>query len=141
MKPKHRNRRLALIALFGVLAVFGAFLLLKALGDSKELFKNPRDLVTGTFVQPRQNIRVGGLVVPDSIQKGSGLITEFQVIDFKNANPDLPALPVRYDGVLPDLFGEGQGVVISGKLDENGVFIASKVLAKHDENYMPKMPD
>lgn len=141
MKPKHQNRRLFLVFAFGLIGVLGAFLILKALGESKELFKNPRDLVAAGFVQPEQNIRVGGLVVTGSIEKGEGLITRFKIVDFENANPDIPPLNVQYNGVLPDLFGEEQGVVVSGRLGDNGVFQASNVLAKHDENYMPKMPD
>jgi cytochrome c-type biogenesis protein CcmE len=141
MKPKHRNRRLSVIAGSVVLTVLGAVLLLKALGDNKQLFVNPSNVVATTYVQGDNAIRIGGLVVDGSVQKPDGLLTEFTVIDFIEPDLDIPALHVRYEGVLPDLFREGQGVVLTGRLNSDHVFIASNVLAKHDENYMPKLPD
>ena len=141
MKPKHRNSRLMKVGLGALVTIAGMFLLLKALDEYKELFKNPSDVVNIAFVQGEQSIRVGGLIVEGSIVKGEGLITDFSVIDFMEADENVPALKIRYDKVLPDLFREGEGVVVTGKLNEDGLFIASKVLAKHDENYMPKMPE
>jgi len=141
MKPKHRNSRLMKVGLGALVTIAGMFLLLKALDEYKELFKNPSDVVNIAFVQGEQSIRVGGLIVDGSIVKSEGLITNFSVIDFMEADENVPALKIRYDKVLPDLFREGEGVVVTGKLNEDGLFIASKVLAKHDENYMPKMPE
>jgi cytochrome c-type biogenesis protein CcmE len=141
MKPRYRNQRLAIFSLCAVAAVLGATLVLKALQENKQFFKNPSDVVNLSYVQGDREIRIGGLVVDDSIVKGQGLVTEFSLINFENADDRVPALNVLYEGVLPDLFREGQGVVITGKLNNSGVFIASNVLAKHDENYMPKMPE
>ena len=127
--------------LSALIVIAGAVLLLKALGDNKQLFKNPSGVVSFDYIQGVNPIKVGGLVVEDTIEKRDGLNTLFSIINFENANPEIPSLPVHYKGVLPDLFREGQGVVITGKLNPNGVFDASEVLAKHDENYMPKMPE
>ena len=129
------------MAVVALAVVSGAYLLLGALGDNKQLFINPSDVVAATYVQGENKIKVGGLVVGGSVVKTDGLNTSFSVINFDNPNPDTPELKVTYNNVLPDLFAEGQGVVITGKLGANGVFVASNVLAKHDENYMPKMPD
>ncbi len=141
MRPKHRNKRLTMIAVGATALVLGVFLLLQALGDNKQLFKNPSDVVAGSFIQGKNQIRIGGLVVDGSVVKKDGLNTEFSVVNFKDANPDIPPLKITYTGVLPDLFREGQGIVVTGKMGPDGVFIADSVLAKHDENYMPKMPD
>ena len=121
--------------------VAGALLLMQALGENKQLFKNPSDIVRLDFVQPDNQIRVGGLVVRGSVEKPDGLRTDFTIINFENADPDIPPLNVHYEGVLPDLFRDGQGVVLTGKMTANRVFVASNILAKHDENYMPKMPN
>lgn len=141
MRPKYRNQRLAIFALCAVAAVLGATLVLKALQENKQFFKNPSDLVIGAFVQGDREIRIGGLVVDGSITKGEGLKTNFALVNFEDADDRIAPLQVQYDGVLPDLFREGQGVVVTGKVDSDGVLIASDVLAKHDENYMPKMPE
>ena len=141
MKPKHQNKRLITMAIVALAVISGAYLLLGALGDNKQLFVNPSDVVAATYVQGENKIKIGGMVVEGSVVKVDGLNTSFSVINFENPNPDIPALKVTYNDVLPDLFGEGQGVVMTGKLLPNGIFAASNVLAKHDENYMPKMPD
>ncbi len=126
----------------GALAIVaGAFLLLKALGDNKQLFLTPSNVVSATFIQGENEIRIGGLVVEGSVVKTDGLNTSFSVVNFMTADDSIPALATTYKGVLPDLFREGQGVVMTGRVNADGVFIASNVLAKHDENYMPKMPD
>lgn len=122
------------------MVVAGVGLLLKALGDNKQLFVNPSVIVQTDYIQGVNPVRIGGLVVPGSMRKENGLVIEFTVIDFEDADINIPALPVVYKGVLPDLFGEGQGVVLTGKLGADKIFIASDVLAKHDENYMPKLP-
>jgi len=95
------------------------------------LFYPPSDVVAGRAPVDR-NIRLGGMVVEGSIERSdTSLTTEFWVTDYE------ASVAVRYTGILPDLFDEGQGVVAEGRLDETGVLIASQVLAKHDENYMP----
>lgn len=141
MKPKHRNRRISVLVICAIAVLAGTFLLLQALNDNKQFFKNPSDLANPIYLNETRDIRVGGLVVDGSIEKGEGLETRFEVIDFTDADPNQNSVPVIYNKVLPDLFREGQGVVITGRLDQNGLFVASNVLAKHDENYMPKMPD
>ncbi len=141
MKPKHQNKRLIIMAVVALAVVSGAYLLLGALGDNKQLFVNPSDVVAASYVQGENKIKIGGLVVEGSVEKVDGLNTRFSVINFDSPDPDIPELKVTYNDVLPDLFAEGQGVVMTGKLAPNGIFVASNVLAKHDENYMPKMPD
>jgi len=141
MKPKHRNRRISTLLLGAIAVLVGTFLLLQALNDNKQLFKHPSDIVNPAFVQGPQEIRAGGLVAVNSVEKGQGLDIQFEIIDFEDANPNVPGLIVTYDKVLPDLFREGQGVVVTGNLNAKGIFVANNVLAKHDENYMPKMPE
>jgi len=141
MKPKHQNKRLITMAVVALAVVSGAYLLLGALGDNKQLFVNPSDVVASTYVQGENKIKIGGLVVEGSVVKADGLNTSFSVINFDNPDPNVPALKVTYTDVLPDLFAENSGVVMTGKLGADGTFIASNVLAKHDENYMPKMPE
>lgn len=126
-----KQKRLSLI--LGGLSVLGlaAGLVLYALSDTITFFHTPSDL-TETGVKPGQRIRLGGMVEEGSVQKGPGTKTSFAVTD------TLKAVTVTYDGILPDLFREGQGVVTEGKLQTDGTFIADTVLAKHDENYMPR---
>ncbi len=140
MKPKHQNKRLITFAVIALAVVSGAYLILRALGDNKQLFVNPSDVVAASYIQGDNKIKIGGLVVAGSVIKKDGLNTNFSIVNFDDPDPALPALKVKYNDVLPDLFAEGQGVVITGTLAPNGVFVASNVLAKHDENYMPKMP-
>lgn len=125
-----KQRRGVLIGVgVGVLMVAVA-LVLFALRDSIVFFHTPSDLAEKP-VAAGQRFRLGGLVAADSVKRGQGTKVEFIVTD------TLKTVPVVYEGVLPDLFKEGQGVVAEGKLAEGGVFIADSVLAKHDENYMP----
>jgi cytochrome c-type biogenesis protein CcmE len=126
-----KQRRLTIIG--GSLAVLAvaAALVLNAMRDSIVFFSTPQ-MVAEKHVQPGQRFRLGGLVQPGSLVRGDNLKVTFQVSD-GNAE-----LPVSYQGILPDLFREGQGVVAEGALDASGVFRADTVLAKHDENYMPK---
>jgi cytochrome c-type biogenesis protein CcmE len=126
-----RQRRLILIG--SGLAVLGlaAALVLSALKDSIVFFNSPSDVLE-KHVMPGTRIRLGGLVVAGSVVKTANLAVQFQVTDGSRT------VPVAYQGLLPDLFREGQGVVTEGALDQAGVFRADTVLAKHDENYMPK---
>ncbi len=93
-------------------------------------FYTPSDLVARQ-VPPQETMRIGGLVLRDSLKRGDGLRVEFTLADCTQS------LPVRYEGILPDLFREGQGIVATGSLTADRVFIASEILAKHDENYVP----
>ena len=136
MRPPHRNRRLALIALCGVTLVAGVSLILSALNENTQFFYNPVDVVEAGFVPQSDPFRIGGLVVDGSVER-DGLQTTFGVTDFER--PMTAPIIVRYTGQLPNLFREGQGVVVSGSLIGDRVFIATEVLAKHDENYRPKI--
>jgi cytochrome c-type biogenesis protein CcmE len=125
-----KKRRLVLIgSALGVMALAIA-LVLSALKDSIVFFNSPTDVVE-KHVAPGTRIRLGGLVKPGSVVRGDNLAVRFEVTDGENT------LPVSYQGILPDLFREGQGVVTEGVV-EPGAFKADSVLAKHDENYMPK---
>tara|TARA_B100000614_G_scaffold172693_1_gene153871 strand:+ start:806 stop:1210 length:405 start_codon:yes stop_codon:yes gene_type:complete len=115
------------------MAVLGsaAALALTAFEDNLVFFYSPSD-VQAREMPADKRMRIGGLVEEESVVKrGDGLTTDFRVTDLA------ASLPVSYKGILPDLFREGQGVVVEGSLDTDGTFIASNVLAKHDENYMP----
>jgi cytochrome c-type biogenesis protein CcmE len=126
-----KQRRLILIGgSVGVLAI-AVGLVLNALSGSIVFFNSPSD-VAEKHIAAGTRIRVGGLVKPGSLQRGDDLRIQFQVTD---GNHDLP---VRYQGIVPDLFREGQGVVAEGKIDGGGTVIADTVLAKHDERYMPR---
>jgi cytochrome c-type biogenesis protein CcmE len=129
MKPRHK--RLAMIAGgLAALAVAAAFVL-AAFRENLVFFYTPSQ-VAANEVPQGQAFRIGGMVVPGSVQRQpDGVTVRFVVTDTaKN-------VPVAYRGILPDLFREGKGVVTQGKLGGDGLFLASDVLAKHDENYMP----
>lgn len=113
----------------GVLAV-AAILVMFALRDTIVFFQTPSDVVAQK-VEPGQRFRLGGLVAEGSVKRGTGTHVEFTVTDTAES------VPVTYEGILPDLFREGQGVVTEGILSASGTFVADTVLAKHDENYMP----
>jgi cytochrome c-type biogenesis protein CcmE len=126
-----KQRRLSLIgAALGVLALAVA-LVLFALKDSIVFFNSPTDVVE-KHVKPGMRIRIGGLVKEGSVQRGERLAVRFEVTDGRST------IPVAYQGLLPDLFREGQGIVAEGALDLSGTLRADSVLAKHDETYMPK---
>jgi cytochrome c-type biogenesis protein CcmE len=125
-----KQRRLILIgSSLGVLAIAAA-LVLSALRDSIVFFNSPTDIAE-KHPAAGTRMRVGGLVKPGSLQRGDNLQIRFDVTDGKSD------IAVRYQGIVPDLFREGQGVVAEGVLRRDGSFLASNVLAKHDEKYMP----
>ncbi|MBT5414171.1 MAG: cytochrome c maturation protein CcmE [Rhodospirillaceae bacterium] len=128
MAPKRRRMTVILVAL--ALLGAAAALALTALEDSVVFFFSPSDLATKS-VAPGQRLRLGGLVEEGSVQRGDGARIVFKVTDLATA------VPVVYEGILPDLFREGQGVVVEGSLGPDGRFEADSVLAKHDETYMP----
>jgi cytochrome c-type biogenesis protein CcmE len=125
-----KQRRLVLIGSGLFVVALAALLVLTALKDSIVFFNSPTDVVEKQ-IKPGTRIRVGGLVQPGSVARDN-LDARFDVTDGKTA------IKVRYSGILPDLFREGQGVVTEGALDPSGQFVADTVLAKHDETYMPK---
>jgi cytochrome c-type biogenesis protein CcmE len=125
-----RQRRLALIGTAGAVLVVAAGLVLYALSDRIVFFNSPSDVVAN-HVTPGSRIRLGGLVVTGSLVKSDDGQVRFAITDGK------ASIPVSYQGILPDLFREGQGVVAEGVLGEGDSFAADTVLAKHDERYMP----
>jgi cytochrome c-type biogenesis protein CcmE len=126
-----KQRRIVLIGSgLGVLLV-AVLLVLSALKDSIVFFNTPTDIAE-KHVAPGSRIRLGGLVATGSVTRGDALSVRFEVTDGNRT------IPVTFQGILPDLFREGQGVVAEGSLDGSGVFKADNVLAKHDERYMPK---
>ena len=128
-KLKRRKRLSVLFLAFIAISISG-FLILTASRDSLIYFYSPTELLEIKDVNNKV-IRIGGLVKEESIISIGSSKIEFIVEDGKNY------LIVNYFGILPDLFREGQGVICEGKLDKNGIFFADKILAKHDENYMP----
>lgn len=126
-----KQRRLILIGSGMAVLAIAVALMLNALRDSIVFFNSPSDVVE-KHVAAGTRIRLGGLVKTGSLTRGDNLFVHFEVTDGKNG------IPVNYQGVLPDLFREGQGVVAEGALDAKGTFKANSILAKHDETYMPK---
>ena len=128
---KSRHKKLALIG--GALAIIGiiAALVLNALNSNIALYISPTEVAEGKAPQGKL-FRIGGLVKEGSIQRqADGVTISFIITDTAKD------IPVAYKGILPDLFKEGKGAVAQGKLESNGTFVATEVLAKHDENYMP----
>jgi cytochrome c-type biogenesis protein CcmE len=129
---KHHKRRIYLFIFFITGLALAAGLIIYALSQNMNAFVTPHQLAD-MKVSPDYHLRLGGMVKKDSLLRDTqGLGMQFVVTDFKDD------IKVRYVGVLPDLFREGKGVVAEGYRDANGEFIASQVLAKHDENYMPR---
>ena len=126
-----RQKRMAAVAALVIGVGLAAALGFTAFRKNMMYFYTPSDLLTGQLA-PGAALQLGGLVERGSLKRGEGLKIEFTMSDCNNA------VPVRYEGVLPDLFREGQGVVAEGALDSSGVFRADTVLAKHDETYMPR---
>jgi cytochrome c-type biogenesis protein CcmE len=131
MAMTRKQRRLILIATAGTVLGVAVALVLSAMSGQIALFKTPTELAT-TAIAPGQRLRIGGLVEEGSLERGDGVDVAFRVTDTAKSGA------VTYTGILPDLFREGQGVVAEGVVDETGTFRADSVLAKHDENYMPK---
>lgn len=126
-----KQRRLTLIAVAGVVLGLALGLVLYAMRDTIVFFHGP-SAVAEKNLQPGTRFRLGGLVKEGSIVRGEAQQISFAVTD------TAATIPVRYTGILPDLFREGQGVIAEGALDASGVFRADTVLARHDENYMPR---
>ena len=131
MNPKRRNRLISVLFLVTGAGVSVAMLLL-ALSENINMFYPPVEVIDGT-APVGARIRAGGMVRNGSVTRdGDSLDVSFVLTDFDGSN-----FQVIFSGILPDLFREGQGVIVEGQLHGNGVFRADQVLAKHDENYMP----
>jgi cytochrome c-type biogenesis protein CcmE len=130
LKGLKKQRRIQVIALAAVALLGATGLVGYAMRDGINFFRSPTQVMEDP---PRvgETFRIGGLVVEGSIKRGAGTEVAFEVTD-TNAT-----VPVRYTGILPDLFAEGQGMVALGRMD-GGTFVATEVLAKHDETYMPR---
>jgi len=127
-----RRRRLWMVSLILAGAAIATTLALSALNQNLQHFYSPSDVKAG-MAPAQRTFRLGGIVEEGSLKRASdSLKVEFTVTD------RFQTMPVRYEGILPDLFKEGQSVVTTGSLQADGSFTAREVLAKHDENYMPK---
>ncbi len=128
MKARHKRLGFILVGLAAL--ALAAWLVLNALDSNLSYFFSPTEVVEKKV--PEDHVfRLGGMVVAGSLQRGKELTVKFAVTDTANQ------VNVEYTGILPDLFDEGQGVIAQGRMNDNGVFVATEVLAKHDENYMP----
>ena len=126
-----RKQRLGIVVFILLASAAAAAFLGFALRENINLFYPPADIAAGKAPLDRK-IRAGGMVEEGSVQRASdSLKVRFKVTDYS------ASVEVAYEGILPDLFAEGEGVVVTGTLGQDGVFQASEVLAKHDENYMP----
>ena len=127
MKPQ-RKRRLTTVFLILISSAFGSFLIIKALDSNLDFFFTPTELYAQN-IPDNKRIKVGGMVLEGSVKREKTNII-FEITDYENS------VTVNFNGIVPDLFQEGSGVVVLGYLDKD-VILAEEVLAKHDENYMP----
>ncbi len=126
-----RRKRLAKIGLLLAGVALAVGLMIMAFQQNMMFFFSTTEVVAGKAPLER-DFRVGGMVVEQSVERDpNSLLVQFTLTDYQTL------LQVEYSGILPDLFREGQGIVAKGRLNEQGVFVATEVLAKHDENYMP----
>jgi len=130
MLTKKVKKRISLISIFFTILVLSIFFILKSLNQNILYFKTPTDINLSEDLKINKSIRVGGMVKKNSITANNENI-RFIITDFKNE------ILVIYSGEVPNLFLEGKGVIAEGKLKDKKYFIAEKILAKHDENYMP----
>ena len=130
MTPTRKRRMYAILSIVvGVSATVA--LALNAFQENLLYYFSPSEVHAGEVPQGR-NIRVGGMVLEGSVHRpGQGLVVQFMLTDYAEK------VTVEYEGILPDLFREGQGIIAMGQLDQSNTFVASEVLAKHDENYLP----
>jgi cytochrome c-type biogenesis protein CcmE len=134
MRPR-RRQRVVLVGLLLAGVILAATLALLALRENINLFFSPTQVATGE-APLNTPFRLGGMVVAGSVQRAAqDLSIRFDLTDTAHT------VTVAYTGILPDLFSEGQGIVTQGSLGKNGTFVASQILAKHDENYMPPEVD
>ena len=130
MLTKKVKKRFSFLSIFLILTIISVFFILKSLNKNILYFKSPTDIKIGQDIDFTKKIRVGGMV-----KKNSVIISEeeikFTITDFKNE------LKISHSGTVPNLFSEEKGVIAEGKLQDKTFFIADRILAKHDENYMP----
>ncbi len=130
MLPKKVKKRASLLAVFLLVSVLGVFLILNTLNENILYFNSPTDIKDKQDIDFQKKIRVGGMVKKNTLKINNQEI-RFKITDFKNE------ITVSFKGTIPNLFAEGKGVVAEGKLQDKKFFIADRILAKHDENYMP----
>ena len=130
MLPKKVKKRASLLAVFLSISVIGVILILSALNKNLLYFNSPTDIKINQDIDFNKKIRVGGMVKKNTLKIKDQEI-RFIITDFKNE------IKVSFKGTIPNLFAEGKGVVAEGKLQDKKFFIADRILAKHDENYMP----
>ena len=130
MLTKKVKKRFSFLSLFLMLAIISVFFILKFLNNNILYFKSPTDIKLDQDIISQKKIRVGGMVKKSSLKINSKEI-RFIITDLKNE------IRVSYTGTVPNLFSEGKGVVAEGELVDKNFFIADRILAKHDENYMP----
>ncbi len=130
MLGKNAKKRAILLTLLLLLSAVTIFLIFKSLEENIVYFFTPSEIYNKQNISFNKAIRVGGLVKENSISKGQNSV-KFIITDFKNE------IIVSYSGLMPNLFSEGKGVIAEGELKDKKYFIAEKILAKHDENYMP----
>ena len=130
MLPKKVKKRASLLVIFLLTSVIGIFLILNALNKNILYFSSPTDIKTNQDINFDKKIRVGGMVKKNTLKIKDQEI-RFIITDFKNE------INVSFKGTIPNLFAEGKGVVAEGKLQDKKFFVADRILAKHDENYMP----
>ena len=130
MLTKKVKSRIFFLSVLVVLAALVIFVILRSLEENVVYFFSPTEIYNKTNISFNKKIRVGGLVKMNSISKNETSIS-FIITDLKKE------IIVSYEGIVPNLFSEGKGVVAEGKLKDKKYFVASKILAKHDENYMP----
>ena len=130
MLPKKAKKRASLLVVFFLVSIVCVFLILNALNKNILYFKTPTDIRVSQDIDFNKKIRVGGMVKKNTLNIKDQEIL-FIITDLKNE------IKVSFKGTIPNLFSEGKGVVAEGKLQDKKFFIADRILAKHDENYMP----
>ena len=130
MLTKKVKSRIFILSLLVILAALVIFIILRSLEENVVYFFSPTEIYNKTDITLDKKIRIGGLVKKNSVSKNNTLVN-FIITDLKKE------ISVSYNGIVPNLFSEGKGVVAEGKLKDKKYFIADKILAKHDENYMP----
>ena len=130
MLAKNVKKRVSFLSLFSILTIVAIFIIIKSLNNNILYFKSPTDIKLDQDIILNQKIRLGGMVKKSSLKIDNKEI-KFIITDFENE------ILVTYRGTVPNLFTEGKGVVAEGELNDKNYFVADRILAKHDENYMP----
>ncbi len=130
MLPKNVKKRASLLTIFLSFSILAIFLILKSLNNNILYFKSPTEIKNSEDINFAKKIRIGGMVKKDTLRVSRSEIL-FIITDYKNE------IKISYSGTVPNLFSEEKGVVAEGKLQDKNFFIADRILAKHDENYMP----